>query len=318
MRAIILVSAVSVMLVAACAGDPVPAISSSGTGTGAGSGTGPGTGVGGGTGVTTGTGMTSTTATGSADGRAFFEANVSPIFNNGTAGQLCASCHSSEFADTTAGPDFLGASQAAYYDTLVANIVYVNADPGSSRILTRGAHLGPALTAPQAALVTEWLDIESLRFLPMGTGGGGGAPPTGLTGAELLQEFSDCTTLEDWTASGMPDIALNGTITNGPCYACHQSGAEANYMTDPANQASLIDGFEFQRKMPFLGNLVTFAVDPVTGQATGVVQSYRWPDHGDEPGTHPKYLLAPQNVAALDNWFALVSAKLVNGECPLP
>lgn len=320
MRAIILVSAVSVMLVAACAGDPPPYLDST-SGAGAGTGTATGVGAGTSTGTTTGTGMTTTTGTGSVDGRAFFDANVSPILNNGTAGQLCASCHSSEFPDTTAGPDFLGASAATYYNMLVGNIVYVNADPQSSRVVTRGLHLGPAFTPDQLALVTEWLEIEALRFAPMPTGAGGaggGPPPTGLTGAELLQEFSDCMTLDDWTASGMPDVALNGTITAGACYSCHQVGLGENFMTDPGSQASLIEGFELEKNMPFLGNLVTFAVDPVTGQATSVVQSYRWQDHGDDPGTHPQYLMAPQNVAAIDNWFALVSAKLVNGECPLP
>ena len=320
MRAIILVAAVSVVLVAACAGDPPPYLASTtgaGAGSGTGTGVGPATGTGGATGATTG----ATTGTGSVDGRAFFEANVSPILNNGMAGQLCASCHSSEFPDETAGPDFLGASSAAYYDTLVGNIVYVNADPQSSRIVTRGLHSGPAFTAPQLALVTEWLEIEALRFAPMPTGAGGaggGPPPTGLSGAELLQEFSDCMTLEDWTASGMPDVALTVTLTQGPCYACHQSGSGENFMTDPGSQASLVEGFELEKNMPFLGNLVTFAVDQTTGQATEVVQSYRWQDHGDDSDIHPQYFLASQNVAAIDNWFALVSAKIVNGECTLP
>jgi hypothetical protein len=320
MCAIIFVLVVLVMLVAACVGDPAQTLSSSGAGTGAGAGTPTSTGVGPGTGPGTGPATGPSTGPGGPNGRAFFDENVSPILNNGTAGALCASCHSSEFPDTTAGPDFLGTATTTYYDSLVANVVYVNATPASSRLLTRGQHLGPAFTAPQAALVTEWLEIEALRFAPMGTGGagGGGVPPTGLTGAELLQEFSDCMTLNDWITTGMPDVALNGTLTQGACYSCHQSGIGENFMTDPANEASLNDGFALERNMPFLQNLVTFAVDPVTGQATSVVQSYRWQDHGDEPGTHPKYLMAVQNVAAIDNWFTVVSAKLVNGECTLP
>jgi hypothetical protein len=314
MRAIILVSAVSVILVAACAGDPVPALTGSGSGAGAGTGATSGnTGVGGSTGTNTGPSTTATTGTGGQDGRAFFEANVSPFLDDGVTGAACATCHSSQYADPYAAPDFLGSSPTTFYDFLVGEIEYVNANPSSSKFLTRGLHTGPAFTAPQAQLVTQWLEIEALKFQPPATTtsatGTGGGTPTGATGEELLQQFSDCMTIDDWTANGMQNVALNGTITNGPCYMCHQSGVGANFMTDPANGASLADGFEFESNMPFLQNLVTYAVDPQTGQATGIVQSHRWVDKGGEGTSHPKYILAPQNLAAIDNWFTVVNTK---------
>jgi mono/diheme cytochrome c family protein len=316
MRAIILVSAASVILVAACAGQPVDDINPYATGsTAASSGAGGATtGVGPGPGSS---GANMTTGSSGPDGRAFFEMNVSPFLDDQVTGAACANCHSSQYADPYAAPDFLGSSPATFYDFLVGDILYVNATPASSKFLTRGLHTGPAFTGPQAQLVTEWLEIEALRFVEPGTTSSstGMPPPPGLTGEELLEQFSNCMTLDDWVATGMEQVALNGTLQNGNCYTCHESGVGANYMINPISQAAIADGFNLQKNMPFLQNLVTYEVDPVTGQATSVVQSYRLVDKGGEGTAHPKYLLNAQYKANLDAWFELVNGKLINGEC---
>lgn len=297
---------VALPLVVACAGTTPPSTiddsSSSSGGTG-----------GAGGGLTTST--TTSTSTGSTqDGRAYFEENVSPI-----ADAACASCHSSAYSDAYAAPDFLGGSAAEYYDALVANVKYVNASPQSSVFLKKGLHTGPAFSTGEAVLVETWLAIEAeARF-----GGGnttsstssGNQPPTGPTAEEGMAAFGDCMTLEDWTASGIQMVAAQSTLTDGPCHKCHQSGSGANYMTSPATDASVLDGFEASRYGAPAQKLITWTLDPNTGAFTDIVQSHRWYDKGSEGSAHPKYVLTTQYVDAIDAWFDLAYAKWKSGAC---
>lgn len=291
MRALVLVFAASVSLVACVAEPPgeFPGTGGSGAGT---SGTM--------TGSTSNTTSSSATGTPSA-GRDFFEANVHPFLES-----ACGSCHATA-TDDYGGPDFLGLTPEGYYDTLVSNPDMVGASAESSQLITRGAHVGPALTATQYDTTLAWLTMEAdARF-----GGSGGFE--GPTADELLQKFVACATLTDWTAAGMPSVALQQTLNGTACHGCHQSGTGANYMTNPnAGQASIDDGFNKEVVMPFLMNLVTTAA--VTGpngkQHYEVVQSYGWYDKAQAPGTHPKYIFTQQQPK-VDAWFDLV----INSTC---
>ncbi|HJK93759.1 MAG TPA: hypothetical protein RMH26_23675 [Polyangiaceae bacterium LLY-WYZ-15_(1-7)] len=67
----------------------------------------------------------------------------------------CVACHE---ADRT-GPAFL---EAPAYETLFAYPSLVDLDdPAGSRLLTKGAHAGPAWTATEAATVRAWLEAEA-------------------------------------------------------------------------------------------------------------------------------------------------------------
>jgi cytochrome c553 len=286
MRALVLVMAASVALVACVAETPGDLIEGTGA---AGAGT---SGTAGGSSTSNGT----TGTGGSSAGRDFFEANVKPFMVSD-----CGFCHA-DAADPTGAPDFFGLSDAEYYDTLVADPNMVSASPESSRLINRGVHTGPALEPGDYDTTLAWLQMEAeARF-----GGGGGFE--GPTADELLQKFSDCMTITDWTDSGMHTIALQPTLTAGACHMCHQSGTAANYMTNPnAGQASIQDGFDKERVMPFLMNLVTTRT--VTGpngkQHYEVVQSMRWNDKAATAGTHPKFLFTQQQPK-IDAWFTLV------------
>jgi mono/diheme cytochrome c family protein len=87
--------------------------------------------------------------------RAYFETQVWPVL----MAAPCASCHAA-----TAGVDFLaGAPDAtAAYDTVRSfEPAVLNTDaPESSRLLTKGAHSGPALTPSQAATLLQWVNLE--------------------------------------------------------------------------------------------------------------------------------------------------------------
>ncbi len=309
MRTVVLAFAASISLFAACAGDPPGALTSS-----AGTSGDPGGTTGG---MTTGGTGSSTTGGGGNPAKDYFDANVKPFLDDGATGAVCAECHSSAYTDAYDAPDFLGASPDQFYDSLVGDIAYVNADPGNSTFLNRGLHTGPAFTAAQHDAVEAWLVMEAeARF-----GGGsssssgsttGGQPP-GPTGEELVTQFGQCMTLDDWTATGMHMVATQGTLADGPCHKCHQSGVGANYMTSPASQASILDGFEAMRTMAPILALVKWTVDPQSGQVTGLEQSYRWRDKGGEGTAHPKYVMSPQNLDAMDAWFDLVNSKCFGG-----
>jgi hypothetical protein len=297
MRALVLVLAASVSLVAACVTESPGGLIDDGNGGSGASGT-TTTGAAGGT-------TTSSTSTGAGeDPRAYFEANVKPIFES-----TCSGCHSSAYPDdATGGPDFLGPSPDAYYDSLVVVSKFVNSDPGSSLLLTRGQHTGPALDpSTQYPLVEHWLELEA----PSHSGGGGFQGPTG---EELLDQFSACMTLDDWIATGMPTVSDQPTLNGTPCKGCHASGTGGNYMTPSNTDASILEGFDRERPRPFLLNLVTYEIvdAPGGGQQAQLVQSYRWQDKGASGGTHPKYIFTQQQPK-VDNWFQTTMAACFGG-----
>lgn len=261
-----------------------------------------------------GSSVTTSTTTGGGEpcgneGITFFKEDVSPIIDQG-----CASCHSASYSDGYGAPDFLGSSEADYYDKLTANSRYVGDRPENSLFLKKGIHTGPAFTADQAAIVSDWLVLEaSERFGDCTEQSGGGPAPIDCKSSEdLLAEFGACMTLEDWTATGMHLIATQKAF-EGPCFKCHEAGAYGNYLTDPASDAGIEKGFDKTRKVPFILNLVKWPLNTPT-QCGDIEPSYRWRDKGSE-GNHPKYVLADGHIDALDAWFELTYGKWKNGAC---
>ncbi|MBV8755819.1 MAG: hypothetical protein JO257_01005 [Deltaproteobacteria bacterium] len=73
--------------------------------------------------------------------------------------QQCVGCHSGSETDIAflAGGDALAVRESL----MTFNVQVVNLDaPGSSRLLTKGAHAGPALTAEESADILEWVQKE--------------------------------------------------------------------------------------------------------------------------------------------------------------
>jgi len=288
MRALALVLTASVVLVACVAETPGDLIDDSTGGAGA-------------SGATTSSSSTSTSTGSGNAGRDYFEANVSPFVQT-----ACASCHDGANVDEYGGPDFLGNGMESYYDTLVANSDMVSASPESSRLITRGVHVGPALTASQYDTALIWLQMEAdARY-----GGSGGFE--GPTAEELVAKFASCMTITDWTATGMDTVALQQTLNGTSCHGCHQSGVGANYMTNNNTQASIDLGFDKTSAPPFIFNLITTTA--VTGpngkQHYEVVQSYGWRDKSIAPGSHPKFIFTQQQPK-IDAWFDTV----INSTC---
>jgi len=96
--------------------------------------------------------------------RSLFTTKAKPIFD-----AACAGCHSG--SDPTvaflAGADPMGVRKTLLeYDPQVVNLEA----PTSSRILTKGAHSGPALLASQASDLIEWVQAERDAANVSGTG----------------------------------------------------------------------------------------------------------------------------------------------------
>jgi hypothetical protein len=135
--------AVALLLIGACSVGEVPlpggGVDGGATGGGGGSGTGTGGGTGSGTGSGTGTGGGSGTGGGNtAATNATWDANVKPKI------AVCIACHSGLPPTLTKGSDL----EATY-----------KVKPGStSKLVTYGAHTGPALDTTQKAAIVTWLD----------------------------------------------------------------------------------------------------------------------------------------------------------------
>jgi cytochrome c553 len=125
--------------------------------------------------------------------RQLFVQKAKPVFDT-----TCASCHSGSDINTAF---LLGANPMEVRATLLgADVVNLEA-PQTSRILTKGAHSGPALLASQASDLLEWLSaerdaagvaggvdtgLETAAFTPViCTGGAPGSPTCPITTVDI-------------------------------------------------------------------------------------------------------------------------------------
>lgn len=97
-------------------------------------------------------------AAGSAEGEAFFLANIQPLMSSPRPLQPCAVCH--EGTNAANGPLFLGLSPAENYQAIL-NANLLGPTPLESRLYTRGVHAGDAFAANEAIVVSEWIRIEA-------------------------------------------------------------------------------------------------------------------------------------------------------------
>jgi mono/diheme cytochrome c family protein len=125
--------------------------------------------------------------------RQLFVQKAKPVFDN-----TCAACHSGSDPSIA----FLQAPDPmAIREKLLASDYISLEAPQSSRLLTKGAHAGPAMTASEASDVLEWLSaerdaagvagtadtgLETARFTPvLCTGGSPGDPTCPVTYVDI-------------------------------------------------------------------------------------------------------------------------------------
>ena len=151
--------------------------------------------------------------------RELYNTKAKPVFDT-----ACASCHSG--SDPTVA-FIAGADPMAQRATLLAfdpQVVNLTA-PTSSRILTKGAHSGPALLASQASELIEWINAE--RDAANVTGG---ADPGLVTEAFTPQL---CTNTN--AVPGDPDCPINIVPLDGLVEGW--AGARIRFVAQPLSSA---------------------------------------------------------------------------------
>ncbi|MEO1172788.1 MAG: hypothetical protein AAFX94_12180 [Myxococcota bacterium] len=245
-----------------------------------------------------------------AEARALFDTDVVPILN-----AKCALCHAGDSGET---PNFLGATETDFYETLVADTRYVGDPADGSLLLTYPEHAGPLsfFDSSEHSAVLGWLTQETaLRFAsappPVAD------PPPGETVVpatntrEALSRFGACMSQAEWESLNMGNVALQDTDDNGNCAACHSAGESGTFLSDDSAETFLTTS---TRPFPYGLKYVAGTVDD-DGDFAGLVVNTRLIDKGQEAcdgeGCHPRYTMSDENVEAIS---AFVTATLARAE----
>lgn len=262
----------------------------------------------GGSGGAGGATTTSTTETVTQDNTAhgYYVANVHPSLI-----ATCGGCHNPD--GQVGAPAFLDYDAELSYPMTKAypNIVK---DPAlDSIVMTKGPHEGPGLAAEQKTIVTTWINMELSEGGggSGGAGGGGGGGPVTLE--SMLTEFAACMDYDLWISSGMDTFPLQQTNGAGPCMSCHNTGTGATYLNGDPQET-----FDNNKMFPYIMRLVK----PVYEGSTPVdlVPSDRFFNKGKEPCQnppicHPPFELTPENKAALEDFVGSTLTKWQSGQC---
>jgi cytochrome c553 len=161
----------------------------------------------------------------------------------------CASCHSGSDPSIAfvAGPDAM-AQRATLMATELVNLEA----PQSSRILTKGAHSGPALLASQASDLLEWIaaerdaagvagtvdtGLETARFTPvLCTGGNPGDPTCPITYVDISS------LVPNWAGARIKFVAQPLSQDLYVTNLALEGGAEGVYIEHPLFVSWPLDG----------------------------------------------------------------------------
>jgi len=167
--------------------------------------------------------------------RQLFVQKAKPVFDT-----TCASCHSGLYPSTA----FLqGSTPMEVRTTLLASTVISIDAAQSSRVLTKGAHNGPAFTASQASDILEWLsaerdaagvggtvdtDLETQPFTPvMCTGGNPGDATCPITYVDISG------LVEGWAGAKIRFVAQALSQDLYVTNLALEGGAEGVYLEHP-------------------------------------------------------------------------------------
>jgi hypothetical protein len=223
----------------------------------------------------------------------------------GTVNDTCKDCHQT---GKSGAPVFLGKSADASYVAIEGFPGLISA-PSISPIVQKGVHSGPALSATQSDLVTQWLKLEiSDRKL----GSDPGAPKN-LRAA--FTAFGQCMDYARWTELKLDTIAATVTEGNqGQCMACHNYGQASTWLSaDPG------ETFLKFRDFPYVQRLVVGRVTP-EGSFDGIEASRRMLDKGTEAqqpqsNSHPRFALSAELAANLQSYVLETISNLNANRC---
>lgn len=245
---------------------------------------------------------------GSSDAKKIFEKVYPSVVEN------CGSCHQT---GKSGAPVFLGANVGASY-TAIETFPGLLAAPSISPLVQKGAHSGPALTATQTDLVTQWLNAEvKARKLSADPGA-----PKNLRAA--FAAFGKCMDYDQWKALKLHTMALAITENNrGPCRSCHNYGQASLWLNggtdNPQDEALNAESFLKMREFPYVQRLVVGRVN-AEGSFEGVEASRRIVDKGTESqqqqaNSHPRYALSSDLAANLNTYVLETISNMNAGRC---
>ena len=242
--------------------------------------------------------------------RELFLTKAKPVFDS-----YCISCHAGLYPEVAfiAGTDALSQRQTILgFDPAVINLDALE----SSRVLTKGAHSGPSLTAAQASDLLEWLTQEreaagaaggldpilaTALFTPLlCTGGQPGEPSCPINYVDLLP------LVEGWAGAQIKFVAqplsqdlyltnlavvpgAEGVYIEHPLFVSYPPGADTQYVPDTLDRffnvkINIMPGGVAE---PIAGGTAAFINFTPTNQLAihfKVIDRYR-PDEGGGGGT---------------------------------
>jgi hypothetical protein len=240
-------------------------------------------------------------------GKSYYTTKVDPFLT-----KECKSCHAN---GTQGAPVYLDATPDGSYEKL-KNFPKIYSP--TSILLTKGKHVGPALSAEAAQIVTVWLGIEFGNVV--GGGDTGGDSNVAIVG-QAVQAFADCMSFGDWQDSGMQGWSLLQSVGFGPCVGCHQQGNAGTFLNDDEQVT-----YDNNRVEPWVYRLVI--AQYASGEFTGLVGSQRLIEKGSAPCfdqdnvvnqvCHPVYNTPNVLKQALLSFESQTFAKIQNNECLQP
>ena len=233
----------------------------------------------------------------------------------------CGACHvGANLDDTATGPDYLGTDRATSYATILAYRSWedgspiVGNSPENSKLILKGVHAGPALSASLKEKMSEWISVQAVEdgVAPDDDEGDidppdpDEPPPAEApdTLVEALQLFANCMTYQDFEATNFENVADQNTA-EGQCYGCHSAGTGGSFLS-----ANNIDFYSQQRNMPYILKFVTGTVN-ADGSFSDLIISGRYEMKRDDNG-HPNYIMAEERLQSIQNFFDLTYAKYSN------
>ena len=234
------------------------------------------------------------------DGKKFFVDKVYATVND-----TCKECHQT---GKSGAPVFLGSSGEASY-TAIEGFPGLISAPSISPIVQKGVHSGPALTATQTDLVTQWLKLE-INDRKLGSDPGA---PRNLRAA--FAAFGQCMDYARWTELKLDTIPSTPTDNNqGQCMSCHNYGQASMWLSANSGET-----FLKLRDFPYVQRLVVGRVTD-DGAFDGIEASRRMLDKGTEAqqpqsNSHPRYALSADLAANLEQYVLETISNMNANRC---
>ncbi|MBP9087390.1 MAG: hypothetical protein KBG15_14800 [Kofleriaceae bacterium] len=254
---------------------------------------------------------------GDSAGKTLFDSSVKSF-----AIAACAGCHQGEPSTSNA---FFGDNPTATAYTaltndrlLVGDFVVVQA-----KLLTKGAHAGPAFTADQAMKVTAWLTQEAIdRNVDQTQPVQPPANQASTTSTIAMQKFAGCMAVSvlDWETEKAYKIAQTNSA-QGVCTACHTGGAGGFY-ADNAN--TYVKMFERNQEQLFFTGMFSTVAVPGTPTTYAVIANEtklcaKGKERATGTGTHPTYNCSNNGqITSLKAFVDKINAKVATGTCGTP